>query len=155
MHASSDNNETANTSQRQHHQEEGMNAEECKENETTVPTHCKLRRKVSVEEAIDIAVPIQRLVEYFFVVSCLPRWEIPNPVAANVADVTAANLERVGPFQTPRTPTAQSRSKVVSITTPKPHWVKRDWRNRWKQNRGFYLIRTLSRNDLKRAPIYN
>ena len=38
----------------------------------------KLRRKVTVEESIDNAVSIQRLVEYFLVISCRPRWENNN-----------------------------------------------------------------------------
>ncbi len=42
---------------------------------TPSSTKGKLRRKMSVEESIDNAVAIQRLVEYFLVISCRPRWE--------------------------------------------------------------------------------
>ena len=38
----------------------------------------KFRRKVSVEESIENAVAIQRLVEYFLVISSCPRWENSN-----------------------------------------------------------------------------
>jgi hypothetical protein len=42
---------------------------------TSASTPCKLRRKISVEDALDHDVSIQRLVEYFFVVSCRPRFD--------------------------------------------------------------------------------
>ena len=37
--------------------------------------HVRRKSKVVVEESIDNSVSIQRLVEYFLVVSCKPRWE--------------------------------------------------------------------------------
>lgn len=41
-------------------------------------TPSKLRRKVSVEVSLDYDTSIQRLVEYFFVVSCRPRFDQNN-----------------------------------------------------------------------------
>jgi hypothetical protein len=41
----------------------------------SAPSKIKFRRQVAVEESIDNAVSVQRLVEYFLVISCRPRWE--------------------------------------------------------------------------------
>jgi hypothetical protein len=45
------------------------------------PTPGKLRRKVSVEDTLDNSAAVQRLVEYFIIVSCQPRWEKNNPAS--------------------------------------------------------------------------
>jgi hypothetical protein len=70
-------------------------------------TPVKLRRKVSVEESIDNAVSVQRLVEYFTVVSCHPRWE-----------TAAATSNKVDQSQAPRTP-IQKRPQAVSANHQK------------------------------------
>eukprot|EP00934_Nitzschia_sp_Nitz4_P000654 Nitzschia sp. Nitz4//scaffold8_size234185//133089//136932//NITZ4_001270-RA/size234185-augustus-gene-0.271-mRNA-1//-1//CDS//3329559845//654//frame0 len=63
------------------------------------PTPCKLRRKVTVDDALDRIASIQRLVEYFVVVSCLPRW-----------DANVPNSE----LKAPRSPRAHSKHSVPS-----------------------------------------
>ena len=45
---------------------------------SNTPTPSKLRRKVTVEDSFENVVSVQRLVEYFVIVSCLPRKEV-NP----------------------------------------------------------------------------
>ncbi len=76
-------------------------------NDTTKGTplsKSKLRRKVCVEESIDNAVAIQRLVEYFLVISCRPRWE-------NNWNRAAANNSASGPQET--SPKRSSRSSKM------------------------------------------
>jgi hypothetical protein len=63
------------------------------------PTPAKLRRNVSVDDALQNVASIQRLVEYFVTVSCHPRIPVEPPVAVN-------NNSNRGPSSpsTPRTP---------------------------------------------------
>ncbi|VEU44558.1 unnamed protein product [Pseudo-nitzschia multistriata] len=70
----------------------------------------KLRRKVSVEESIDNAVSVQRLVEYFLVVSCKPRWEIYNSTAGHPVPANG------NPGDVPKSPKRQG-ARFSPITT--------------------------------------
>ena len=48
----------------------------------STPSSTKLRRKVPVEDAMEDVNSVQRLVEYFVVVSSQPRWESKSPQKA-------------------------------------------------------------------------
>ena len=82
-------------------------------------TPLKLRRKVTVEESIDNAVSVQRLVEYFIVVSCHPRWETAAAAATNKDDQ----------IQVLRTP-VQKRPQAVSANQKQTYTSSNDSKTR-------------------------
>eukprot|EP00751_Fragilariopsis_kerguelensis_P012796 CAMPEP_0170764652 /NCGR_PEP_ID=MMETSP0733-20121128/4138_1 /TAXON_ID=186038 /ORGANISM="Fragilariopsis kerguelensis, Strain L26-C5" /LENGTH=1350 /DNA_ID=CAMNT_0011105355 /DNA_START=28 /DNA_END=4082 /DNA_ORIENTATION=+ len=97
---------------------------------TSTATHqrqqpTKLRRNVSVEESIDNAVSVQRLVEYFLVVSCQPRWGTTSTTSTSIdttaTATTTATTKEGSPSQTPRTPTLNRRSQAVSANQKKTY----------------------------------
>jgi len=97
---------------------------------TSTATHqrqqpTKLRRNVSVEESIDNAVSVQRLVEYFLVVSCQPRWGTTSTTSTSIdttaTATTTATTKEGSPSQTPRTPTLKRRPQAVSANQKKTY----------------------------------
>lgn len=84
------------------------------------PTPSKLRRKVSIEDALESAAGIQRLVEYFVVVSSLPRWEqTPAAPPSPSPDIRRPETRRSvsAPAQTIDTATA-TPATTTSTHTP-------------------------------------
>jgi pentatricopeptide repeat protein len=84
----------------------------------TSPQKPKLRRKVAKEDRAEETTSIQRLVEYFVVVSSQPRWETmrppkPAPPKASVKAVSPQNA-RKGPVK------ALTRRRIASTNPSQP-----------------------------------
>ena len=82
----------------------------------------KLRRNVSVEESIENSASIQRLVEYFLVISCHPRWENDRSSQIRKKDETAVNsfgasaaVKSVNPM------TQNNGEQITDISNMSPH----------------------------------
>jgi hypothetical protein len=83
-------------------------------------TPTKLRRKVTVEQdSFDNAVSAQRLVEYFLVISCHPRWEsaFPYALASTSTTPTDANSNGLSTPQPKRPPALKQRAVSSPIST--------------------------------------
>jgi DENN (AEX-3) domain/uDENN domain len=83
----------------------------------TSSTPSKLRRKVSVEENLERDVSIQRLVEYFFVVSCRPRFDSNDVARDQQQPQQKRSLSQMPESPDPSRPPPISR-RVTSATTP-------------------------------------
>lgn len=87
-------------------------------NTATTPT--KLRRKVTVEQdSIDNAISAQRLVEYFLVISCHPRWESQYASAPTFTSPHDTNAKGFSTPQPKRPPIVQRRAVSTPIFTTK------------------------------------
>ncbi|KAG7361638.1 hypothetical protein IV203_036739 [Nitzschia inconspicua] len=87
-------------------------------------TPSKLRRRVSANDELDYKVPIQRLVEYFFVVSCRPRFDPQNkahhqqqPRDGAARSTAPGTPELILPPTIPRRVTPASSTPIKMPTT--------------------------------------
>ena len=88
-------------------------------NSNSTPTPSKLRRKVTIDNTLEDVTAVQRLVEYFIIVGCHPRW------AKGLQSPTATPVNR-RPVSTPvmperdiaaNAPFSESRKKLTQSLT--------------------------------------
>lgn len=78
------------------------------------PTKPKARRKISVEDALATTTAVQRLVEYFIVVSSKPRWEsaprlqTPDPTSRMKGESAQQQQQQQHGAQTPVRPVSEN-----------------------------------------------
>jgi DENN (AEX-3) domain/uDENN domain len=86
------------------------------------PTKPKMRRKISVEDALATTTAVQRLVEYFIVVSSKPRWEsaprlqTPDPTSRMKGENT--QQQRQQQQQRAQTPVRPVSENPIVFETP-------------------------------------
>eukprot|EP00535_Pseudo-nitzschia_heimii_P002687 CAMPEP_0197181710 /NCGR_PEP_ID=MMETSP1423-20130617/5910_1 /TAXON_ID=476441 /ORGANISM="Pseudo-nitzschia heimii, Strain UNC1101" /LENGTH=1322 /DNA_ID=CAMNT_0042632007 /DNA_START=258 /DNA_END=4223 /DNA_ORIENTATION=+ len=77
----------------------------------------KLRRNVSMEESIENAVSVQRLVEYFLVISCHPRWDDGKSSQIQKEDGNAVNSSGASATVASENPISQNNEEQITSTS--------------------------------------
>ena len=94
---------------------------------TSTSTPGKLRRKVTVEDGLENVSSIQRLVEYFVVVSCEPRWESKSVLASPEGKkATKTERQRNSPSSTQNTKQAPNNERQTSLNLSSLNFFRKE-----------------------------
>lgn len=89
-------------------------------------TPSKLRRRASVDEKLEQSTPIQRLVEYFFVVSCRPRFDPNDQQHQKTKEGTAKQPTDPGTPEPTRPPPIPRRVAPANTPVKKTQEIRLD-----------------------------